>query len=344
VHGLQTPPDDLAPLVDRTVAWLAQAADRHIVVLGDPWYPAALLESPDPPLLLYAIGRLSLLQRPALAIVGSRHPTAQGRETAQAFAGELARHGITVVSGLAAGIDGAAHEGALAVGKRPENIALADGDIAGSTIAVIGTGADRVYPRTHHALAQQIAERGLILSEFSLGAPPLAQNFPQRNRIIAGLTLGTLVVEAALQSGSLITARLASEAGREVFAVPGSIHAPQSRGCHALIKQGAKLVEGLDDILAELRLARAPMSDATQPLSPQESDAAEAIASPVSPPSGTVADKLLTALGWSPATLDVLQLRTGLSTSDLALHLLTLELDGHVARLPGELFQRIVRA
>jgi DNA processing protein len=336
----------LAPLVDRTVAWLAQGADRHILVMGDRCYPAALLESPDPPLLLYAIGRLSLLQRPALAIVGSRNPTVQGRETAQAFAGELARSGITVVSGLATGIDAAAHEGALAAGKHPESGAPAQGDTAGSTIAVIGTGADRVYPRAHHALTQQIAECGLILSEFSLGAPPLAQNFPQRNRIIAGLTLGTLVIEAALQSGSLITARLASEAGREVFAVPGSIHAPQSRGCHALIKQGAKLVECLDDILAELRLARAPMSDSGPALSPHDADAdaAQAIVGSGLPASGTVADKLLTALGWSPATLDVLQLRTGLSTSDLALHLLTLELDGQVARLPGELFQRIVRA
>ncbi|MEY2687121.1 MAG: hypothetical protein RL375_1319 [Pseudomonadota bacterium] len=336
LQGLQHPPAAIGTLVQRTLDWLAQAADRHIVVLGDPLYPTALLESPDPPLLLYAIGRLSLLQRPSLAIVGSRHPTAQGNETARSFAQALGTAGITVVSGLAAGIDAAAHEGALDVPAHERSARRADRP--GSTIAVVGTGLDRIYPRSNRELALHIAERGLLLSEFSLGTPPLAQNFPQRNRIIAGLSLGTLVVEAALQSGSLITARLASEAGREVFAVPGSIHAPQSRGCHALIKQGAKLVEEIDDILAELRLAQVPSTTLAV------SGSTELIEAPTQPPGDDADDAVLSALGWSAATLDVLQVRTGLSSSELVVRLLTLELEGSVARLPGELFQRVVRA
>ncbi|MEY8689278.1 MAG: DNA-processing protein DprA [Leptothrix sp. (in: b-proteobacteria)] len=332
VQALQDPPAALEALIKRTHDWLAQADDRHVLVLGDSLYPAALLESPDPPLLLYAIGQLRLLQRPALAIVGSRHPTAQGKETARSFAKALGAAGITVVSGLAAGIDAAAHEGALdALDPTAGN---------GSTVAVVGTGLDRIYPRGNHDLALRIAGQGLLLSEFSLGTPPLAQNFPQRNRIIAGLSLGTLVVEAALQSGSLITARLASEAGREVFAVPGSIHAPQSRGCHALIKQGAKLVEEMADILAELRLAHAPLA---APAIAGDT-LAMPVTAPVPQPLDESGDAVLTALGWSAATLDVLQLRTGLSVSDLVVQLLTLELEGSVARLPGELFQRVVRA
>ncbi|MBK6850811.1 MAG: DNA-protecting protein DprA [Burkholderiales bacterium] len=348
VQALQHPPAELDALIKRTQQWLDQATDRHVLVLGDGWYPAALLESPDPPLLLYAIGQLRLLQRPALAIVGSRHPTAQGKETARSFAKALGATGLTVVSGLAAGIDAAAHEGAL------DDIDAVAGDGttdpagrrhrgAGSTIAVVGTGLDRIYPRGNRELALRIADHGLLLSEFSLGTPPLAQNFPQRNRIIAGLSLGTLVVEAALQSGSLITARLASEAGREVFAVPGSIHAPQSRGCHALIKQGAKLVEDMADILTELRLAQAPSWPAATPA--DEVDAAIGpLATPVQLPIDDSDDAVLNALGWSAATLDVLQVRTGLSVSDLVVRLLTLELEGCVARLPGELFQRVVRA
>jgi DNA processing protein len=345
VQALLAPSAELDALVNRTQHWLDQASDRHVLVLGDALYPAALLESPDPPLLLYAMGQLRLLQRPALAIVGSRHPTAQGKETALAFAKALGAAGITVVSGLAAGIDAAAHVGALDAldatahsGASATSGRRATG--AGSTIAVVGTGLDRIYPRGNRELALRIAGHGLLLSEFSLGTPPLAQNFPQRNRIIAGLSLGTLVVEAALQSGSLITARLASEAGREVFAVPGSIHAPQSRGCHALIKQGAKLVEEMADILAELRLAQASSADAS---SAGDGSAGPATA-PVQLPLDDADDAVLVALGWSAATLDVLQLRTGLSVSDLVVRLLTLELDGSVARLPGELFQRVVRA
>jgi DNA processing protein len=274
--------------------------------VGDPAYPDALLNSADPPLLLYVQGQVELLATRALAIVGSRHPTAQGEDNAREFAGALARAGFTIVSGMALGIDGAAHEGAL--------------DAGGATVAVVGTGLDRVYPASHRALAHRIAEQGAIVSEFPLGTPPLAQNFPQRNRIIAGLAAGTLVVEAALRSGSLITARLATEAGREVFAIPGSIHSPQARGCHALIRQGAKLVETAADVLEELRGVAPPVA---------------------APPAGPVpADPVLQALGHDPATLDALIARTGWPAAELAARLLELELDGAVARLPGGLFQR----
>ena len=288
-----------------------------MIALGDATYPHALLESPDPPLLLYAIGRLELLHAPALAIVGSRHASVQGRQNASAFAAHLGGAGFTIVSGLALGIDGAAHEGALGS--------------TGSTIAVVATGLDQVYPRRHLALAGRIAAEGLLLSEHPLGTPPLRENFPQRNRIIAGLSLGTLVVEAALRSGSLITARLATEAGREVFAVPGSIHAPQSKGCHALIRQGAKLVEVAADILEELQWPGTPPQ-----LRPGSSESALTAAPPAE-------DPLLAALGHDPATLDALSARTGWSTQDLAARLLHLELEGQVARLPGGLFQRLLR-
>jgi DNA processing protein len=355
-HSLVHPTASLQPLTERTLNWLAQSTRHHVLVLGDEQYPTTLLESPDPPLLLYACGRLDLLQHPNLAMVGSRHPTGQGRDTAREFARELAAAGVTVTSGLALGIDAAAHEGALE-GSRTAGSA--------STIAVVGTGLDQIYPRSHRELGTRLAAEGLLLSEFSLGAPPLAQNFPQRNRIIAGLSLGTLVVEAALQSGSLITARLATEAGREVFAVPGSIHAPQSRGCHALIKQGAKLVECIDDILGELRLGRtaAVASFGTTARGRRSRPAAAAhdqqlrLIDDKAAPAGAAAaatvqrspsveddDAVLQALGWSAATLDVLLLRTGWSVTDLSVRLLTLELDGHVERLPGELFQRVARA
>ena len=305
---LGTPPQTFAAQLDLTLRWLDEGEGRAVLALGDARYPALLLESPDPPLLLYLHGRAELLSRAAVAVVGSRSPTPQGIENAHAVAAHLSRAGITVVSGLAQGIDGAAHEGAL--------------EGAGGTIAVVGTGLDRVFPKSHLALARRIAAEGLMLSEYSLGTPPLAANFPRRNRIIAGLTHGTLVVEAAVQSGSLITARLAAEAGREVFAVPGSIHAPQSRGCHALIRQGAKLVDSADDILQELRFDAAPPAAASV-----EPDA----------PRG---DALLDALGYDPVTLDALIARTGMPASALGARLLELELEGRVARLPGQLFQR----
>lgn len=316
--ALATPPESLGTLLAATLAWLADTTDapepRDVITLGDPRYPAALIDTADPPLLLYAQGRFELLQARAVAIVGSRSPTAQGNDNARAFASHLSRSGLTVVSGLAMGVDAAAHAGGL------------EGEA--STIAVVGTGLDRVYPRRNLSLAHRIAQKGLIVSEYSLGMPPLPPNFPLRNRIIAGLARGTLVVEAAVQSGSLITARMANEAGRDVFAIPGSIHSPQSRGCHALIKQGAKLVETAQDILEELRW-------------PGSSSAATTASAADTPDAG---DSLLAALGFDPVTLDALVARMGSSAAELSVRLLDLELDGQVARLPGQLFQRLPRA
>ncbi len=304
-------PETLAALTEATLAWLAAAdgaSPRDVIPLGDPRYPNALLEAPDPPLLLYVQGRVELLRAESIAIVGSRSPTPQGTDNARAFASHLSHGGTTIVSGLAMGIDAAAHAGAL--------------EGAASTLAVVGTGLDQIYPKRNSTLWQRIAHEGLIVSEYSLGMPPLAVNFPRRNRIIAGLARGTLVVEATLQSGSLITARMANEAGREVFAIPGSIHSPQSRGCHALIKQGAKLVETAQDILEELSWP----------------PAASAASSTADAPPGI--DPLLDALGFDPVTLDALVARTGASAAELSVRLFDLELDGHVARLPGQLFQR----
>ncbi len=307
-------PDTVLALVDATVHWLANATDnapRQVLTLGDPGYPPQLLETSDPPLLLYLHGDARLLHTPSVAVVGSRNPTPQGSENARSFSAHLSQAGFTIVSGLALGIDGAAHEGGLSG--------------PGRTVAVIGTGLDRVYPRRHLELARRISTQGLMVSEYSLGTPPLPPNFPMRNRIIAGLTRGTLVVEAALQSGSLITARLASEAGRDVFAIPGSIHSPQSRGCHALIKQGAKLVDGAQDVLEELPLQGGlQVPSVVEPVPAQESD-----------------DPLLQALGFDPVNLDSLVARTGWSAALLNTRLLELEMAGQVARLPGQLFQRV---
>ncbi len=271
--------------------------------------PQALLTAADPPVLLYVKGNVALLNRPAFAIVGSRNATKQGEMNATAFAGALAGAGLTIVSGLAAGIDAAAHRGAL-----PE---------AAATIAVIGTGCDRIYPASNAALAREIAARGVVLSEFPVGTPPLAANFPRRNRLIAGMARGCLVVEAARQSGSLITARLSAEAGREVFAIPGSIHSPQSKGCHALIKQGAKLVETAQDILEELRWQAVTNPAGLPPVQEAETD------------------PVLIALGRDPCALDDLIERTGLAADALLARLLPLELDGRVAPLPGGRFQRL---
>lgn len=321
-EALRQPPPGFDERLDQTWRWLqgtdTDGTTRRIVTLGDPGYPAALLETADPPLMLHVLGHpafdLTQLER-SLAVVGSRNPTPQGASNARLFARALGDAGLVIVSGLALGVDGAAHEGALE--------AHGPGD-APATIAVVGTGLDRVYPARHRDLAHRIAARGLIVSEFLLGTPPLTQNFPKRNRIIAGLTRGTLVVEAALQSGSLITARLAAEQGREVFAIPGSIHSPQSRGCHALIRQGAKLVESVHDILEDLRLD-APAPAAAPADGPEESG-------------------LLPALGFDPVSLDALAARTGHEVAALQAQLLELELAGQVARLPGGLFQRLGRA
>jgi len=311
--------------------WLAEPSPpgcgRALITLADARYPASLLqEVADPPVLLWAMGRLNLLQAPAVAVVGSRNPTPQGQENARAFAQALSEAGLAVVSGLADGVDGLAHEGALSG--------------PGSTIAVVATGLDRVYPAKHQALAHRIAEQGLLISEFALGTPPMQINFPKRNRIVAGLTRGTLVVEAALQSGSLITARLASEMAREVFAIPGSIHAPQARGCHALIKQGAKLVESSDDVLDELRWPRlaGPSVGLVQALGEAAEGEAGAVSTEAEP------DPLLAAMGYDPVSQDALQARTGLNTAELGARLLELELMGRVARLPGLMFQRLGRA
>jgi DNA processing protein len=309
--SLEAEPPDHDSRLDAARRW-RQAGDgtHHVITLGEAAYPSALLQTADPPLLLYVQGRVETLSTPGLAIVGSRNPTTQGADNARSFAAPIAGAGMTVVSGLALGIDGAAHEGALAA--------------AGRTIAVVGTGLDRVYPRRHLDLAHRIAATGAIVSEFAPGTPPLPPNFPLRNRIIAGLSQGTLVVEAALRSGSLITARLASEAGREVFAIPGSIHSPLSRGCHALIKQGAKLVESAADILEALRTGTPDDGPADGPTDKT--------------------DPLLDAMGHDPVTLDVLGARTGYSAAELSVRLLELELDGHLARLPGNLYQRRSKA
>ena len=319
--ALATPPDGHAQRLAETLAWRAAAPARRILVLGDADYPEPLLHSADPPLLLYLLGDAGLLATPSLAIVGSRKPSAQGRDNARNFAATLAGQGWTIVSGLAAGVDGAAHEGALAAGGR--------------TIAVIGTGIDRVYPPSHRTLAHRIAEQGLIVSELPLGAPPLAAHFPQRNRIIAGLSRGTLVVEAALRSGSLITARLASESGREVMAVPGSILAPQSAGCHALIRQGAALVHSPEQVAEELGpLVPAATRSRSSPAG------VSAATIPTTAATADPDDPVLQAMGHDPLSLDALIDRCGWPTHALSAHLLTLELDGLVARLPGGLYQR----
>ena len=314
----QQPPDWAAQL-DATWAWREADPNHHVLTLADAGYPADLLHLADPPTLLYVQGQLAALAHPLrVAVVGSRNPTPQGQLNARQLARSLGQAGACVVSGLALGVDGAAHEGALAAGA--------------PTLAVVGTGLDRVYPARHKALAHQVAASGALISEYPLGTPPLAPNFPKRNRLIAALGQGTLVVEAALQSGSLITARLAADMGRDVYAIPGSIHSPQSRGCHALIRQGAKLVESAQDVLEELRL---PV--------PAGASASTAGVGATPPPPGPHA-ALLAALGHDPVGLDALQARTGLPTPDLQAALLELELGGELARLPGGLFQRMGQA
>jgi len=315
-RALQHPPPGFDATVEAHARWLSADPAREVLVLGDPRYPARLLHTADPPLVLFVQGRAEALSGHArLAVVGSRNPTPQGEQNARLFAQALAQAGLCIVSGLALGVDGAAHEGALAGG--------------GHTLAVVATGLDRVYPARHRDLAHRITEHGALISEYPLGTPPLAHHFPQRNRIIAGLSLGTLVIEAALQSGSLITARLAAEQGSEVFAIPGSIHSPLSRGCHALIRQGAKLVESAQDVLEDLRLGDAPaLAAAWPPGAPQE------------PPAADEQDPLLQALGHDPLGFDALQARTGWDTARLQARLLDLELEGRLARLPGGLLQR----
>jgi len=354
-QALGQTPDGLDALLERTLSWIARdepdGIHRKVLSLGDAGYPEALLHLDDPPLVLYLLGRASFMPNTlsaqykkgfcapvieeksstavtidsgrSLALIGSRNPSPQGLDNARQFALALAQSGVTVVSGLALGIDGAAHDGALRANTRPT---------MGATIAVVGTGLDRVYPRAHRELAHRIAQQGVLISEYPLGTPPLNANFPKRNRLIAGLAQGTLVVEAALQSGSLITARLTNEQGKDVFAIPGSIHAAQSRGCHALIKQGAKLVESVADILEELSWGDVPAAE-TAPKTPTTN--------PPEPDFAANADcALVTALGFDPVGLDALQARTGLDAPSLQAQLMVLELAGQVASLPGGLFQR----
>lgn len=315
-------PPGFAPVAEATWQWLhhrTPAFCHALIVLGDPRYPESLLHIADPPLMLYVIGPAHWLERcvplvdgrRSLAIVGSRNPTPQGADNAYQFAHYLAGQGWCIVSGMALGVDASAHEGALAAADAPH-----------PTVAVVGTGLDRVYPRQHKNLAHRLAHAGLVISEFPLGTPPIASNFPKRNRIISGLTRGTLVVEAALASGSLITARTASEQGREVFAIPGSIHSPQARGCHALIRQGAKLVEQAQDILEEFG-HEPPAVSSTENIKPTQ-----------------MIHPLLESMGYDPVAIDALSARTGWSAAHLQAQLLELELEGWVARLPGGLYQR----
>ena len=296
------------PGAQQALAWLVEPTN-HLVTLGDVDYPQLLLQTADPPPLLYVKGRLDLLNRPSLAIVGSRNATAQGMENATDFARALSEAGITIVSGLALGIDAAAHRGGLAG--------------SGSSLALVGTGLDIVYPARNKALAHELAAKGTLVSEYPLATPPLANNFPRRNRLISGMSLGCLVVEAALQSGSLITARFANEQGREVFALPGSIHSPVAKGCHALIKQGAKLVDDANDILEELKLASGLSAARVIP----QLDADQA--------------QLLDRLGYEPCDLDALCSRAGLGADVAAGLLLKLELQGLVEKLPGSRYQRV---
>lgn len=396
--ALQACSPETEALIEATWQWLQQSTagmQRRLLVLGSPDYPQSLLNMADPPVLLYAMGQVErwlAQEQPCIAVVGSRNPTPQGQSNAHQFCKGLAAAGWVVVSGMALGVDSAAHEGAVqavagdastakskAVNAAKAAIAAnTPADIATgiATIAVVGTGLDRVYPKQNRDLAHRIAQHGVLLSEQPLGTPPLPHHFPQRNRIIAGLSHGVLVVEAALQSGSLITARLAIEQGREVFAIPGSIHAPQVRGCHALIKQGAKLVESMHDIEQELEhvlpASRSRAGQVAAALSAEHFQAATATATSTfaalgakdaqasradvdatvnadeNIASGSVAQDdnqvLLQALGHDPVSLDLLLERTALDTAALQAALLMLELQGLVGRLPGGLFQRIGRA
>jgi DNA processing protein len=306
--------------IEKTLDWLALPGN-HVLTLADDDYPASLLDIADPPILLYVKGRRELLSRPSLAVVGSRNATTQGVVNAEKFSEVLSQAGLTIVSGMALGIDTAAHQGGLSA--------------AGSTIAVIGTGADIVYPARNRGLAHRIAEHGCLVSEYPLGMPAIASNFPRRNRIISGLARGVLVIEAAAQSGSLITARMAAEQGRDVFAIPGSIHSPLSKGCHLLIKQGAKLVESAQDVLEELPSFQVAVS---KQAAGNYSSAEFSTAATASDPDE---ERLLSAMGFDPVDTDTLALRCGKDAASLNTQLLMLELNGQIERLPGGSYRRI---
>ena len=340
-------PADMAALVEASLKWV-DAPGRHILTLADPTYPQSLLTIADPPILLYVAGDPAYLQGQALAVVGARNATPGGQENARAFARHLAGHGWRVVSGLALGIDAAAHEGALDAGPN-----------GAGTVAVMGTGIDRIYPARNRDLAHRIAAQGALVSEFPLGTGALPQHFPKRNRIVAGLARGVLVVEAAKQSGSLITARLAGESGREVFAIPGSIHSPLSRGCHALIRQGAKLVETAADITDELgggpvpaagarsqRMTAASARSMAERRLPDQALADDSMPDHASPdhplPDDTLpSHPLLDALGYDPLHPDAIQSRCGMDVAELQAQLVELELQGRIARLDDGRYQRL---
>ena len=313
-----------AEMIAPTLKWL-EKDNVHIVTFADSTYPQKLLEISNPPAVLYAIGNLHWLNHPTIAIVGSRSATPQGEKNAEEFAKSLCEQGLCVISGMALGIDGAAHRGSLKAN--------------GATIAVVGTGLDIVYPARHRDLAHKIAERGLILSEFPLGTPSKAQNFPRRNRLISGLSLGCLVVEANIDSGSLITARLAAEQGREVFAIPGSIHSPVTKGCHQLIKQGAKLVESVQDILEEINWATIanslPSKNSLLSISPS---GLMPDVSPNSPQTNTVLD----LMGFDPVNFESIRTNSGLTTEALSSMLMLLELENKITSLAGGNYQRLI--
>lgn len=300
-----------ARAIDEALVWLED--DRHhLVGWGDGAYPEMLAQIPGPPLALFVNGSLDALQLPALAIIGSRNPTQGGRRNAHDFSRHLASRGFAIVSGLAQGIDTAAHEGAL--------------DAGGTTVAILGTGIDRVYPAGNRRLAHAIADHGALVSEYPLGAAPERWHFPERNRLISGLSLGTLVVEAARRSGSLITARLAAEQGREVFALPGSIHNALARGCHELIRQGAKLVETAGDILAELQPLVGHMRESAETARP---------AAPATPEADEDYSALRNLLSHDPVSIDELEKKSELTIDQLSSMLLILELHGEVESLSG---------
>lgn len=317
-----------ASALDRALAWLA-GPGHHLVGSDDPRYPALLRQAPHPPLALFVDGDPDALWQPAVAVVGSRNASAAGCENTRRFAGALCRGGLAITSGLAAGIDAAAHEAALAWP-------------GGRTVAVLGTGVDVAYPRYHAALRERVAASGAVVSEHPPGTPPRAGHFPGRNRIVAGLSLGVLVVEAAARSGALITARLAAEAGREVFAIPGSIHHPLSRGCHRLIREGAQLVEDPAEVLAgiaplagRLALSYGAVDDPGAVVDPTPPGAARSL-----PASPTDHDRLWDALGADPTPMDILAVRTGLTPAALSAMLLAMELDGRVAVEHGRYARR----
>ena len=343
-------PEGLEETLDITWEWLQKPAPHHassaihkrLLTLADTDYPSSLMLTPDPPCLLYVIGQtqhLHLLSPAAfkapsaVAVVGSRNPTPQGRLNAHDFASSLAQAGLTVVSGLALGVDTEAHRGALHGGSLANPL---------RTVAVVGTGLDRVYPQQNHALALSIAAQGLLISEYPLNTPPINSNFPKRNRLIAGLSQGCLVVEAATRSGSLITAKQALDMGKEVFAIPGSIHTTVAKGCHDLIKQGAKLVDCAQDILEELKdlpivIEKSTATEISESTSDRDVEAALLAADDQT-------RKVLDHLGHDPVGLDELQMRSGLPIAQLQAELFQLELNGALGRLPGGLYQKLKRA